>query len=61
LGGETKLNGLVMLCRHHHRLIHVTEWIVRIRDGLPEFIPPKWVDPQQQPRRKPLTHLVTAT
>jgi Domain of unknown function (DUF222)/HNH endonuclease len=60
-GGETKLNGLVMLCRHHHRLIHFTEWIVRIRDGLPEFIPPKWLDPQQQPRRKPLTHLVTAT
>ena len=57
-GGETKLDGCVMLCKLHHRLIHFTEWIVRIRDGLPEFIPPAWVDPQRRPRRKPLTHLV---
>ena len=39
-GGETKLSNLVMLCRVHHRQIHSTEWVVRIRDGLPEFIPP---------------------
>jgi hypothetical protein len=42
-----------MLCRAHHRLIHHSGWIVRIRDGLPEFIPPKWIDPQQKPRRNP--------
>jgi 5-methylcytosine-specific restriction protein A len=58
LGGETKLDGCVMMCKLHHRLIHFTEWIVQIRDGLPEFIPPAWVDPQRRPRRKPLTHLV---
>jgi len=51
-GGETKLDGCVMLCRQHHRLIHSTEWMVRVRDGLPEFIPPAWVDPQRRPRRK---------
>ena len=55
-GGETKLDGCVMLCRQHHRLIHSTEWMVRVRDGLPEFIPPAWVDPQRRPRRKALTH-----
>jgi 5-methylcytosine-specific restriction protein A len=60
LGGETKLSNLVMLCRAHHRQIHSTEWIVRIRDGLPEFIPPKWVDRSQTPRRKALPHLVGA-
>ena len=38
---------LAMLCRAHHRQIHSTEWIVRIRDGLPEFIPPTWIDPRQ--------------
>jgi 5-methylcytosine-specific restriction protein A len=58
LGGETKLSNLVMLCRQHHRQIHFTEWVVRIRDGLPEFIPPKWVDPLQRPRRKALPQLV---
>jgi 5-methylcytosine-specific restriction protein A len=59
-GGETKLSNLVMLCRVHHRQIHSTEWIVRIRDGLPEFIPPKWLDFEQRPRRRALPHLVGA-
>ena len=40
LGGETKLSNLAMLCRMHHRQVHFTEWVVRIRDGLPEFIEP---------------------
>ena len=58
LGGETKLSNLVMLCRQHHRQIHFTEWVVRIRDGLPEFVPPKWIDPGQDPRRRALPQLV---
>jgi 5-methylcytosine-specific restriction protein A len=56
-GGETKQSNLVMLCRVHHRQIHSTEWAVRIRDGLPEFIPPQWIDPLRRPRRKALPHL----
>jgi 5-methylcytosine-specific restriction protein A len=56
-GGETKLSNLVMLCKVHHRQIHFTEWSVRIRDGLPEFVPPKWIDFAQRPRRKALPHL----
>jgi 5-methylcytosine-specific restriction protein A len=59
-GGETKLDNLVALCRAHHRQIHSTGWIVRIRDGLPEFIPPKWVDVEQRPRRRALPHLAAA-
>jgi hypothetical protein len=54
-GGETKLTNLVMLCRTHHRLMHFSGWIVRIRDGLPEFIPPRWLDADQRPRRNPPT------
>jgi 5-methylcytosine-specific restriction protein A len=60
-GGETKLSNLAMLCRNHHRQIHSTEWIVRIRDGLPEFIPPKWIDVEQKPRRRALSHLVVTS
>ncbi|MDQ4117437.1 MAG: HNH endonuclease, partial [Actinomycetota bacterium] len=52
-GGETSLDNCVMLCKVHHRLIHHPEWLVRIRDGLPEFVPPRWIDPEQQPRRQP--------
>jgi 5-methylcytosine-specific restriction protein A len=59
-GGETKINNLVMLCKVHHRQIHSSEWAVRIRDGLPEFVPPAWIDPGRRPRRRPLPHLARA-
>ncbi|WP_132430234.1 HNH endonuclease signature motif containing protein [Pseudonocardia endophytica] len=52
-GGQTTLGNLVMLCKIHHRQIHHTDWLVRIRDGLPEFVPPRWIDPEQRPRRQP--------
>ncbi len=53
-GGETKISNLVMLCKTHHREIHTSEWAVQIApDGIPEFTPPKWIDPLQQIRRRP--------
>jgi hypothetical protein len=56
-GGATDLNNLVLLCRRHHRMIHRTEWTVRIRgDGLPEFIPPRWIDPYQIPQQNLIHH-----
>ncbi len=51
--GEHKIDNLVMLCTIHHRLIHHSGWIVQIRDGCPEFIPPAWIDPHRRPRRQP--------
>jgi 5-methylcytosine-specific restriction protein A len=59
-GGETALDNCVMLCRACHRLIHHSGWIFRLCDGLAEFIPPSWIDPDRQPRRRPLPHLVPA-
>ena len=56
-GGETALHNCVMLCKVHHRLLHHSQWLVRLRDGLPEFIPPAWIDPERKPRRRPLPHL----
>jgi hypothetical protein len=50
-GGLTNLDNLVLLCDRHHREIHHTEWIVRMRDGTPEFVPPQWMDPEQKPLR----------
>ncbi|WP_410661131.1 DUF222 domain-containing protein [Amycolatopsis sp. lyj-112] len=50
--GETKIDNLVLLCTKHHRLIHKSEWKVRMaRDGLPEFIAPAYLDPTGTPRR----------
>ena len=39
-GGATSLDNLVLLCEHHHDLIHHTTWTVRIADGRPVFTPP---------------------
>jgi hypothetical protein len=52
-GGPTHLGNLALLCRPHHRLVHHTDWQIRInpKDGLPEFIPPAYIDPDQRPRR----------
>lgn len=50
--GPTALDNGVLLCGHHHRLIHQGDWEVRIAaDGLPEFLPPYYVDPERKPRR----------
>jgi hypothetical protein len=53
-GGPTKLDNMVLLCRRHHTLIHSSDWEVRIRDRLPEFLPPAFIDPERKPRRNNL-------
>jgi hypothetical protein len=51
-GGPTTLGNGVLLCGYHHRLVHQGQWTVRLaRDGLPEFVPPKWIDAQRTPIR----------
>jgi hypothetical protein len=53
-GGATRLDNLVMLCCTHHAEIHSTEWVVRVgTDGIPEFVPPAWLDRHQRSRRRP--------
>ena len=50
--GATSLDNLVLLCTGHHRLHHSAGWNIRMaRDGLPEFIPPVFIDPERRPRR----------
>ncbi|MFD9894156.1 DUF222 domain-containing protein [Amycolatopsis sp. NPDC059027] len=57
--GETKVDNLVLLCSVHHKVIHHSEWEVRIAsDGLPEFVPPTWLDATRTPRRNTI-HLRT--
>ncbi|MET0131980.1 MAG: DUF222 domain-containing protein [Kibdelosporangium sp.] len=55
-GGPTQLNNLVLLCGHHHRLIHRSAWTVELVNNIPYFTPPPYVDPARQPRRNVLNH-----
>jgi Domain of unknown function (DUF222)/HNH endonuclease len=53
-GGTTDRDNGVALCRHHHRLIHTSDWTIRLGpDRRPDFIPPTRVDPERKPRRNP--------
>jgi uncharacterized protein DUF222/HNH endonuclease len=49
-GGRTDLDNLTLLCRYHHHNFADRGWTCRINpDRLPEWIPPRWVDPEQRP------------
>lgn len=50
-GGSTDLDNLVLLCERHHRIAHHTGWEIRFRHGIPEFVPPPWLDRQRKPQR----------
>jgi len=51
-GGPTDLDNLVLLCGHHHRVIHHHGWqVIMAADRHPEFTPPPWIDPEVTPRR----------
>ena len=50
-GGSTGTDNGTLLCSHHHHLIHKEQWSIRMRAGIPWFIPPPHIDPSQSPRR----------
>ncbi|MGC3993144.1 MAG: DUF222 domain-containing protein [Propionicimonas sp.] len=57
-GGHTALSNLVLVCPHHHGIVEpphqptIHRWEIRLRDdGLPEVLPPDYVDRQRRPRQ----------
>ncbi len=48
-GGRTDLGNLTLLCGHHHREFEKNGWVVRMVGGLPWWVPPPWIDPDQRP------------
>ncbi len=50
-GGPTDLDNMTLLCRYHHTHFLQKGWTCQINnDRLPEWIPPRWIDPAQRPQ-----------
>lgn len=55
-GGETTINNGVLLCAHHHRHIHQSNWQIKLNphDQKPDFYPPGTTTPKRNHRYKPI-------
>ncbi|WP_172457425.1 HNH endonuclease signature motif containing protein [Pseudonocardia sp. N23] len=51
-GGPTSIGTCTMLCRACHRLLHHAGRDVRLRNGIPEFIPSRWIDHGRRPHSR---------
>jgi hypothetical protein len=49
-GGETDHRNLLLLCRHHHTVVHQQDWDIFVDDAeIPWFRPPAGIDPFRRP------------
>ena len=49
--GSTNTDRGILLCRHHHMLVHNNGWQITRTHGTTHFIPPPDIDPHQKPIR----------
>ncbi len=49
--GTTDLDNLTLLCGRHHRTFEQQGWRCVVKDKLPWWIPPAWIDPHRKPRQ----------
>lgn len=50
-GGKTDLADGILLCRHHHMLVHNNHWEIVRKESTYWLIPPPEIDPKQKPRK----------
>ncbi|WP_395402727.1 DUF222 domain-containing protein [Arthrobacter sp. UC242_113] len=55
-GGTTGTGNGVLLCGHHHHLIHKENWHIEVTNEVPWFKPPPELDPHRKPRRNNYFH-----
>jgi hypothetical protein len=55
-GGRTDLDNLGLVCGRHHAEVHLGEWDIQIRDGIPWVTPPTWIDRSRTPLRNAAHH-----
>ena len=59
-GGPTTLDNGVLLCGPHHTTIHLGDWVIVMKDGVPWFLPPARLDPGRTPIRNTVHDAITA-
>jgi hypothetical protein len=47
--GETNIDKGVLLCKHHHLVLHNNGWEIHRRDGQYWLVPPADIDPERKP------------
>ncbi len=56
-GGDTDIDSMCLLCRFHHREFAKRGWqVVMSADGLPQWIPPPFIDQERKPIRNTAHH-----
>jgi hypothetical protein len=50
------VNNMALLCGRHHSEVHLEEWQIQIRDGIPWVTPPTWIDPTRRLLRNAAHH-----
>ncbi|MBW3595458.1 MAG: HNH endonuclease, partial [Actinobacteria bacterium] len=54
--GRTELSNLILVCRSHHRLIHIHGWHVKLgKDGMTQWFRPDWTPYSPRPAPEPTT------
>ena len=54
--GSTSVHNLGLVCGYHHRSFSSTGWRGVMINGIPHWIPPTHIDPNQQPQRNTRHH-----
>ncbi|MGO1884353.1 MAG: DUF222 domain-containing protein [Citricoccus sp.] len=49
--GPTSVDNGTLLCSHHHHAVHAGAWSISVRQGIPWFVPARYLDPARRPRR----------
>lgn len=55
-GGRTEVGNGALLCSFHHALMDNGNWEIEVRQGIPWFIPPAYLDPERRARRNLYWH-----
>jgi hypothetical protein len=53
-GGETSVANGPLLCARDHQNLGTNGWTATMINGRPHYLPPRWLDPGQRPRRNHL-------